>query len=335
MIEREVVWIMQVRSPVEGFDAVPWGSFGRDDNVSRHKTSGWDDSLPTGPRLAINFQQSASSRRRIGEFTGIPGGVRGVGDWGSHPGHGFDALQVSTWAGKGVRKECPQGTLGAGGDPVGASFPWCHGALVRAYGQRGQSFGPHKQSHGALRIVESSNGLVGRCPFPANRKPNPDIPSSQSRVVPRGANDSGRSCDGTGASMQKELEGVLRVPGADGRSPRALVGVNPENHNCEETWRIVWHRMSMTVSEANWANYERKEGAWAWLKQYGKIFQVSLSQFKFKVELQKQEPRSNRNLTKITGQNLKLKLASPGTGTRWIVQRIAFTSGDVNSIHWL
>ncbi|KAJ7461946.1 hypothetical protein FB451DRAFT_1180950 [Mycena latifolia] len=27
------------------------------------------------------------------EFTGIPGGVRGVGDRGSHPGHGFNALQ--------------------------------------------------------------------------------------------------------------------------------------------------------------------------------------------------------------------------------------------------
>ncbi|KAJ7457413.1 hypothetical protein FB451DRAFT_1183320 [Mycena latifolia] len=87
------------------------------------------------------------------------------------------------WAGKGVREERPQGTFGEGGDPVRASFPWCHGALVRVYGQRGRSFGPHEQSCGALRIVESSNGLVGRCPFLASRKPNLDIPSSQSRVV--------------------------------------------------------------------------------------------------------------------------------------------------------
>ncbi|KAJ7434067.1 hypothetical protein FB451DRAFT_1195731 [Mycena latifolia] len=106
-----------------------------------------------------------------------------MGDQGSHPGHGLDALRVGVWSGKGVHEERPLWTFGEGGNPVGTSLPWCHGAFIRTYGLRGRSFGPSEQSCGALRIVERSNGLVGRCPFPASRKPNPDIPSSQSCMV--------------------------------------------------------------------------------------------------------------------------------------------------------
>ncbi|KAJ7470457.1 hypothetical protein FB451DRAFT_1368356 [Mycena latifolia] len=86
---------------------------------------------------------------------GIPGGVGSMGDWGSHPGHGFDALQGGMWAGKGLCEERPLWTFGEGGDPVGTSLLWCHGAFVRMYGPRGQSFSPSERSCGALRMVES------------------------------------------------------------------------------------------------------------------------------------------------------------------------------------
>ncbi|KAJ7462002.1 hypothetical protein FB451DRAFT_1371046 [Mycena latifolia] len=103
-----------------------------------------------------------SRRRRLttSEFTGFPRGVGSVGNRESHPGHGFDALPVGVCAGKGLCRERPLWTFGERCDPIRTSLPWCHGAFVRTFGPGGWSFGPSERSHGALRIVEGSNGLV-------------------------------------------------------------------------------------------------------------------------------------------------------------------------------
>ncbi|KAJ7451018.1 hypothetical protein FB451DRAFT_1374437 [Mycena latifolia] len=85
----------------------------------------------------------------------IPGGMGSMGDRGSHPRHGFDALLVGMWAGRGLREEHPLWTFGEGGDPIRTSLPWCHGAFVRTYGPRGRSFSPGEQSYG--RTAQSDN----------------------------------------------------------------------------------------------------------------------------------------------------------------------------------
>ncbi|KAJ7436537.1 hypothetical protein FB451DRAFT_1193833 [Mycena latifolia] len=102
MIEREVVWITQVQSPMEGFDTVPWGRFekGIKRELKDLSCKGvrskvlWSKSVPVSLLYLAPYLLWVVGNGS--EFTGFPRDVGSVGDRGSHPGHGFDALLVGS-----------------------------------------------------------------------------------------------------------------------------------------------------------------------------------------------------------------------------------------------
>ncbi|KAJ7479258.1 hypothetical protein FB451DRAFT_1172372 [Mycena latifolia] len=68
LIEREVVWITQVRSPVEGFDAVPWlGQWFANGSKASYQLS-TERKLAKEDRVAVRKSIKLGNGRRIGEW---------------------------------------------------------------------------------------------------------------------------------------------------------------------------------------------------------------------------------------------------------------------------